>query len=118
MKATTLQKLDITPEQYESMIWNLYSNWCESVSTNNREYQKVLANAAVNRWFLMELAKCENEFHLLTDRYVGSNVTPLDFNNCYRECTYHLFNIRPNALLNDIKKSPKGIPVLTALNAN
>ena len=85
MKATTLQKLDITPEQYESMIWNLYSNWCESVSTNNREYQKVLANAAVNRWFLMELAKCEKEFHLLTDRYVGSEPV-CDVTHTYNQC--------------------------------
>ena len=118
MKKTTLQKLDICPEQYESMIFNMYSNWCESVTTNNREYQKVLANALINRWFLMELSKCENEFHQLTDRYVGTNVTPLEFTACFRECTYHLFNIRPNALLSEVKKSPKGIQVLTALNAN
>lgn len=118
MKATTLQKLDICPEQYESMILNLYSYWCESVSTTNREYQKVIANTSINRWFLMELSKCEKEFHLLTDRYVGSNVTPLDFNNCYRDCMYKLNNIRPTALLNEVKKSPKGYPVLTALNVN
>ena len=118
MKATTLQKLDITPEQYESLIWDLYNNWCESVSTNNREYQKVLANAAVNRWFIMELQKSEAEFAIITDRYVDSNVTPLDFNNCYRDCTYRLFNIRPTGLLNEVKKMPKGIKVLNALNAN
>ncbi|WP_281237880.1 hypothetical protein [Flavobacterium praedii] len=118
MNTKTLQKLDICPQQYESMIFNLYSNWCESVATDNKEFQKILASSAVNRWFLMELAKCETEFHLLTDRYVGSNVTPLDFNNCHRDCVYKLNNIRPTALLKEIKKIPKGIPVLTALNAN
>jgi len=76
MKKTTLQKLDICPEQYESMIFNMYSNWCEGVTTNNKEYQKVLANAAVNRWFLMELSKSETQFHQLTHQYMGTNVTP------------------------------------------
>ena len=118
MNTKTLQKLDICPEQYESMIFNLYSNWCETVTINNKEYQKVLANTAINRWFLMELTKCEAEFHQRTDRYVGSNLTSLDFNNCYRDCMYKLNNIRPKALLNEVKKSPKGYPVLTALNAN
>lgn len=108
---TTLQKLDIDPEQYESMIYNLYSNWCESVSISTKDFQKVIANASINRWFLMELSKCEAEFHLLTERYVNSNVTPLDFNNCYRECCYQLFNIRPEPLLKEVKKSPKGVAV-------
>jgi hypothetical protein len=37
-----------------------------------RDYQAVLSNAAVNAWFLMELTKCEAEFHLSTDRYIDS----------------------------------------------
>lgn len=116
---TTIQKLNITPEQHESLIWDFYQNWCESVSITMIEFQQILANAAINRWFLLELQKCEVEFHKLTDRYVDSNVTAKDMERCYKDCALHLFNIRPMALLNQIKK-PKnnGIRVFNALTQN
>lgn len=118
MSKTTTQKLAITPEQYESMIWNLYSNWSESLCGNAKEYQQVVANSAINAWFRMELTKCEVEFKKLTDRYQNDNVSPQDFERCYRDCTVRLFNIRPMALLESIKRSPimppvQGIKVFT-----
>lgn len=103
---TTTEKLAITPKQYESMIWNIYSNWCESVSITPREYQQVLANSSINAWFRMELTKCEREFMLLTSRYTDNTVTPKDLEHCYKDCALHLFNIRPMALLANIKRSP------------
>lgn len=117
---TTIQKLAITPEQHESLIWNIYNNWCESVSTSTIEYQQVLANAAINRWFMLELTKCEAEFNALTDRYIDSNVTSKDMEKCYKDCAFKLFSIRPMALLNNIAKpkSIKGIRVFNALTQN
>jgi hypothetical protein len=116
---TINQKLVITPEQYESIIWDLYSKWCQSVSITTREYQQVLANSAINGWFLMELSKCEKEFHTLTDRYTHTSVTEVDFANCYSNCVQKLFNIRPMALLSKIVKSKlKGTPVFNAINQN
>lgn len=117
---TTIQKLNITPAQHELLIWSFYSNWCESVSVsiNIIYFQQILANAAINRWFILELQKCEIEFHKRTDRYT-ENVTAKDMEKCYRDCALHLFNIRPMALLNQIKK-PKntGIRVFNAINQN
>lgn len=111
---TVIQKLDITEEQYESIIWIFYSNWCESISTNLKEFQQVLASAPINAWFRMELTKREAEFHELTNRYTNPNVTAKDFEKCYRNCLISLFNIRPMALLNQIKKTkPQGIKVFT-----
>lgn len=117
---TTIQKLAITPEQHESLVWNIYNNWCESVSTTAIEYQQVLANAAINRWFMLELIKCESEFHVLTDRYVDDNVTAKDMKKCYNDCVFNLFNIRPMALINNIVKSKpiKGFRVFNALTQN
>jgi hypothetical protein len=109
---TTLKKLAITPIQYESIIWDLYNNWCQSLTINQRDYQAVLANSSINSWFLMELRKAEKEFHTLTDRYTNTNVTPTDYANCYRDCVNQLFNLRPMALLENVKiKQPKGIQV-------
>jgi hypothetical protein len=116
---TITQKLAITSDQYESIIWDLYNKWCQSVSITTLEYQQVLANSAINAWFLMELAKCEKEFHTLTNRYTNTNVTSTDYANCYRDCVNSLFNYRPMALLSNIvKPKAKGVPVFNALNVN
>jgi hypothetical protein len=116
---TIIEKLAITPEQHESLIWNLYQNWCESVTITTMEYQQALANSAINRWFMLELIKCESEFHALTDRYANSNVTPKDMEKCYKDCALRLFNIRPMALLNGIAKSKvKGTRCFNALYPN
>lgn len=114
---TVIKKLEITAEQYESILWNFYANWCENVTENLKEYQKVLANASINAWFRMELEKCEDKFHEMTDRYVESNVSAKDYERCYRICLVTLFNIRPVALLNQIikrKSPPKGIKAFSA----
>jgi hypothetical protein len=111
---TTTQKLAMTEFDYEMMIFGFYGRWCEDVTTNMRDYQAVLANSSINAWFLMELRKCEAEFHQLTNIYDPKNLTPLDYMKCYNNCTFHLFNIRPKALLEAVKtKVPKGIKVLT-----
>lgn len=111
--STTTEKLAMTANEYEMMVFGFYGRWCESVTTNMRDYQAVLANSSINKWFLMELAKCETEFHLLTKRYEESeNIIPRDYQKCYSNCTFPLFNLRPMALLEAVKiKSPKGIPV-------
>jgi hypothetical protein len=116
---TIYSKLAITPEQYESMIFNLYSNWCISVTTTEREFQQVLANSSVNAWFRIELTKCEAEFINLTKLYTNPNVTASDYNKCYSDCTLNLFNIRPMPLLAPIvKRKVKGTRVLNILSQN
>lgn len=101
MKKTIL-KLAMTVNDYEMMIFSFYSRWCESVTGNSRQYQQVLANSSINAWFLVELEKCEVEFHLLTNRY--ENLTLKDYQRCFNECTFRMFSIRPSALLEPILK--------------
>jgi hypothetical protein len=103
---TTTQKLNLTPEELEAIFYIKYAKWCTSVTLNNLEFQKVLANAKINRWFRMEYAKCEAEFELLTNRYEDSlTVSSRDYTQCYDACLDHLYNIRPTAMLQEIKKT-------------
>jgi hypothetical protein len=103
---TTTQKLALTPDQLEDVFYIKYQKWCTSVTLNNLEFQKVLANAKINRWFRMEYAKCEAEFELLTNRYQDSHtVTARDYMQCYDACLENLYNIRPTALLEEIKRT-------------
>lgn len=103
---TINQKLKITPEEYELLIFGAYARWCESVTVNIHEFQKVLANSSVSKWFMMEYSKCEIDFEHLTARYEENDtIITEDFKRCYAQCTYRLFNIRPTALLQEIKKT-------------
>jgi len=105
---TINQKLKMSTEEYENLIFGAYARWCESVTTNTHEFQKVLANSAINKWFMLEYGKCEKEFEQLTKRYEESDtIITSDFQRCYAECTYRMFNIRPMVLLNEIKKTDK-----------
>ena len=109
---TINQKLKMTPEEYEEMIFGAYARWCESVTINDREFQKVLANSGINKWYMTEYEKCEKEFDQLTRRYQDCDtVIAEDYKRCYAECTYAMFNIRPMALLQIIKKSHVTSPV-------
>ena len=101
---TTAQKLQMTAEDYENMIFGGYARWCESVTINAREFQKVIANSAVNKWYLMEYAKCEEKFAAMTQRY-DESIPVKDYQTFYNDCTYGMFNIRPTALLQEIKKT-------------
>ena len=107
---TINNKLKMTSEEYELLIFGAYARWCESVTINTQEFQKVLANSAINKWFMMEYAKCEADFEQLTARYEDTDtIIANDYKRCYAECTYRMFNIRPMALLNAIKKTPMKI---------
>lgn len=109
MIAAINQKLGMSTEQYEAMMFDAYARWCESVTINDLEFQKVLANAAISNWYMVEYAKCERQFQVKTTRYkISLTVTLLDMRTCYNDCTYRMFSIRPAALLNDIKKTTAG----------
>lgn len=106
---TINQKLKMSNEEYELLIFGAYARWCESVTINTHEFQKVLANSAINKWFMLEYAKCELDFEQLTKRYEENDtIIAEDFKRCYAECTYRMFNIRPMVLLNEIKKTTNG----------
>ena len=85
-------KIGKTPEEYEAMYFGAYWRWCESVTTNPAHTQMVLANAAVDKYYRMEFAKCETEFLELISRY--PNASPKDALELFFECTYDMFNRR------------------------
>lgn len=101
---TITQKLNMTAADFEEMTFGFYMRWCESVTTNDSDFQEVLANAGISRWFITELAKLETKFQEMTCRYENSStVITSDYQKCYNQCTFQMFNIRPMALLEKAK---------------
>jgi hypothetical protein len=97
----TIQKLQLSQHDFEMMLFDLYSRWCESITGNARQHQLVLANSGINAYFLDEFKKCSDEFHFRTDRY--ENLSLKDYNKCFADCIIQLFNRRPSALLESLK---------------
>lgn len=76
--------LGLTLESYQTHYFKRYINWCESVSINLFEFQKVVANAQVNKWYNTEFAKCETEFLNIIKEYPCSTIESKK--QCY-DCT-------------------------------
>lgn len=114
-----IEKLGIEKENYEYMIFCFYARWCEGVTSNTRNYQEVLANSAINRWFLIELSKLEVEFITLSNQY--PNADAKDLQALYSDCTIDMYKIKPSALLNQIitkKSNPEGQEAFEQLKRN
>lgn len=86
----------------EDLILSFWFYWVESVTLNDRDYQKVSANAAVNKWFINELIKEETEFRMLIAKYPTTKGRDKDW--LYIKCVSKLMSRFPQALLQAAKK--------------
>lgn len=107
MKTKTLfELLSVTKEQYEDQVLLMYMRWCMDFSLNyTTELQKIVANSAINAYFLNELKKIEAEFMEQMQPYQNEDtITPIDAKATYFKSTVQMFNRYPKALLADAKK--------------
>lgn len=80
----------------------LYIVWSESVTISCREFQQVLANKSISKWFLMELSKHENEYDFLIKNYATASIE--NRTELYIKCILPLFSKFPKPLLDEAKK--------------
>lgn len=86
----------------EDFLLAFWFYWVESVTLTDLEFQKVCANGAVNRWFMIELAKEENEYRILIAQYQDVQGRSRDW--LYIKCVNKLMSRFPQALLQEAKK--------------
>lgn len=91
-------------ETKEDFLLAFYIYWCENISTNAREFQKVLANASINKWFFVELQKLENEFKHLASMFPELQNSATEMDRLHAQCFLPLMSIHPQALVNNAKK--------------
>ncbi|WP_395075340.1 hypothetical protein [Flavobacterium sp.] len=103
---TINELLNKTPEEYENIILKTYFLWCMDFCINyHSDLQRILANSAVNKYFLYEYAKCEAEFLKLISRYEDSpTVTSKDIQTLYDDCSFKISNRNPKPLILAAKK--------------
>lgn len=89
-------------ETKEDLILVFWEYWVSSVTLNEREFQQVFANSSVNKWFMMEFTKEENEFKSLISRYPDTKGKDKDWLWC--KCVSKLMSRFPLSLLQNAKK--------------
>lgn len=100
---TILELLSQTPDQYEDAYFDAYWRWCKNQSTNDAQLQMILANAAINRYYNIEFAKCEARFLSLIALYPYASVA--DAHELYRRCSLEMFDRKSVALLIQANKN-------------
>lgn len=103
---TFLELLNMTKDQFEDHVLLIYTRWCMDFSVNyTTDLQKVLANSAINAFFLNELSKVKADFMEQMEPYQNEqSITPDEAKKNFFRCTVQLFNRYPKALLADAKK--------------
>jgi len=57
-----LTALQVSPSEYENIIFQQYFNWCGTNSFGNKELQSLAANSALFAWWREQYSKYEEEF--------------------------------------------------------
>jgi len=77
MKNTLLHLLDLPADIYENHVFENYLLWCDLKSNSRTDCQKLLANPALFRWWMIQYAELEQQFieeaaeyHGHCDKYV------------------------------------------------
>lgn len=106
MKQKILNLLNYTQEQYEDAVLLMYIRWSMDFSVNyTTDLQRVIANTAINSFFLNELSKIEHDFMDQMKPYENDgNISCEDAKKTFYRLSVQLFNRYPKALLADAKK--------------
>lgn len=100
----THELLNITEEQYEDKIFKHWFKYCELHSADTQEFQSLLANAALNRWWLNNLRLLEDEFRFEAEPYIKDehstgNLQHLWFKNAIKLQLYYSMPLLKNKLI-------------------
>lgn len=98
-----LMELLQATETKEDFLLEFYIFWVENVTIKLRDFQKVLASSAVNRWFMTELHKEEAHYRILAAIY--PEIRGRDKDQLYCKCVNKMMSRFPKALLEQAKKT-------------
>lgn len=106
---TILVRLNITPEQYELIVTDIYLTWCAEFAINSHnDLQKIAANKPVCNYFNTEFSKCEKEFLKIMQSYDGCSVIkPSDAMKAFYRASTTIFERYPKVLIHNAKKPIK-----------
>lgn len=122
---TIIKYLGISAEQYQERVLDLWIKWTLGQAVKANDWQNLLANSAINKWFLSELAELEKDFIDDVKSFNGAELTPLDYKVIYHRCIIRIHGLYPKPLIDEAKSKQgtlamrsNGIPVFSHLDRN
>lgn len=101
-KNKVMDYLMISSAEYDEMIFTTYWNWCDKWATSGSVFQGLVANASLNKWFLLQYSKLEQDFIDLIE-FFPKKLSNSKFN--YHNCTVDIFNLYPKPIINACKNN-------------
>lgn len=107
MKNQITDYLQMSTLEYEAQLFSYYWQWCNTHATCPKQVQKLLANAAVSKWFMYEFGKLENDFCQALPFLIKSKK---NLNHEYQAIIGNIYTIYPQPLipLTQSPQPPKG----------
>ena len=102
-KNKIMDYLMMTSEEYDNMIYQTYFVWCHKRASTDNKLQELLANSAVNKWFLKQYLKLESNFIAMVEHFPNQ---VKDLNYHYKGCTVEIYNLYPLDLITNLKFNP------------
>ena len=95
--------LKTTEAQYENLRLDIWLRWCEARSMSSREWQMLMADGILNRWFNKELAKREWRFMHDLEPY-QRNCSPRELDERYKSYMVSMHSLFLAPIQNQIRK--------------
>lgn len=85
---TIYEILGISADEFEIDYFNAYLKWCEKISANIRDAQKLISYPPLFSYYNTEIAKCEKEFRSRMKNYQENKlIKTIDRKRLYEHCT-------------------------------
>lgn len=80
------------------LTFELFFLWAQTVTRTEREFQKVVANPAINHWFTNEITRIQKDYNNFKVNY------KMEDQKLYARMVFKVFSIFPKPLLDEAKK--------------
>ncbi|MGE4345902.1 MAG: hypothetical protein AB7D46_00665 [Flavobacteriaceae bacterium] len=98
--------LQITLSQYEDLKMQYWINYCSQKATSVLEWQMLLTERSLNKWFNVEFDKLEQDFRdsfIIFDK--NPNITKSDRLKQYKMAVCRIYTIWLQPAVEDVRKS-------------
>ena len=101
----THELLQISKSEYEQLKLQYWSNYCSQKATSVLEWQMLLTEQSLNKWFNVEFDKLEQEFRYSITRFDESPIiTKKDRMKCYQMAVCRIYTIWLQPAFEDVRK--------------
>lgn len=104
MKNEVIKILKETAADYDERMLQTYWIWADKYGTSPSHVQQLLANAAVNKWFMIEFGKLEKQF---VDIVTMHALKPDQIKHQYYASTMQIYKMFPKPLIDNCKNLNK-----------